>query len=80
METVVSTKRQVVIPKRMRDQWGLLSGTRVNVTSTAAGIQLTPVVARNAKAVLKGLGLTGYKGPRLAIEDMDPLKALDIAK
>jgi AbrB family looped-hinge helix DNA binding protein len=77
METVVSTKGQVVIPKQLREQWGLATGTRVRVTSTAAGIQLTPVLARDAKAVRKGLGLAGYKGPRIAIEDMDPLKALD---
>ncbi len=80
METVVSTKGQVVIPKRLRDQWGLLSGTRVKITSTAAGIQLTPIAERNAKSVLKGLGMAGYKGPRLAIEDMDPLRALDRAR
>lgn len=77
METVISTKGQIVIPKRLRDQWGLVSGMRVKVTSTAAGIQLTPVMARNAKAVLKGLGLAGYKGRRIAIEEMDPLKALE---
>lgn len=80
METVVSTKGQVVIPKRLRDQWGLSSGTRVRVSSTAAGIQLTPVLERNAKSVLKGLGMAGYKGPRLAIEDMDPVKALDTTR
>lgn len=76
MDTVVSTKGQILIPKRLRDQWGLTSGSRVKIASTAAGIQITPIAARNAKAVLKGLGLSGYKGKTIAIEDMDPLAAL----
>ncbi len=80
MDTVISTKGQIVIPKRLRDQWGLASGSRVKIESTAAGIQITPVAARNAKAVLKGLGLAGYKGKAIAIEDMDPLTALKVPR
>ncbi|MBL8380001.1 MAG: AbrB/MazE/SpoVT family DNA-binding domain-containing protein [Burkholderiales bacterium] len=80
MDTVVSTKGQIVIPKRLRDQWGLTSGSRVKIASTAAGIQITPIAARNAKAVLKGLGLSGYKGKTIAIEDMDPLAALKVPR
>ena len=78
MDTAMSTKGQIVIPKRLRDQWGLVTGSRVKIASTPAGIQITPVAARNAKAVLKGLGLSGYKGKPIAIEDMDPLAALHV--
>ena len=80
MDTVISTKGQVVIPKRLRDQWGLTTGSRVKIESTAAGIQITPVVARNARQVLKGLGISGYKGKAIAIEDMDPLAALKVQR
>ena len=80
MNTVISTKGQIVIPKRLRDQWGLASGSRVKIESTSAGIQITPVAARNAKAVLKGLGLAGYRGKAIAIEDMDPLAALKVPR
>ena len=80
MDTAISTKGQIVIPKRLRDQWGLVTGSRVTIASTAAGIQITPVAARNAKAVLKGLGLSGYKGKAIAIEDMDPLAALRVKR
>lgn len=80
MDTIISTKGQVVIPKRLRDQWGLTNGSRVKIESTPAGIQITPVAARNAKAVLKGLGLSGYKGKAIAIEDMDPLTALNVKR
>lgn len=76
MDAVISTKGQIVIPKRLRDQWGLVTGSRVKFASTPAGIQITPVAARNAKAVLKGLGLTGYQGKALSIDEMDPLRAL----
>ncbi len=80
MDTAISTKGQIVIPKRLRDQWGLVTGSRVKIASTPAGIQITPVAARNAKAVLKGLGLSGYKGKTIAIEDMDPLAALNVKR
>ena len=80
MDAVISTKGQIVIPKRLRDQWGLMTGARVKIASTPAGIQITPVAARNAKAVLKGLGLSGYQGKTIAIEDMDPLAALRTEK
>ena len=80
MDTVISTKGQIVIPKRLRDQWGLASGSRVNIESTSTGIQITPMAERNAKAVLKGLGLAGYKGKTIAIEDMDPLTALKVSR
>lgn len=80
MDTTMSTKGQIVIPKRLRDQWGLVTGSRVKIASTPAGIQITPVAARNAKAVLKGLGLSGYKGKTIAIEDMDPLAALHVKR
>ncbi len=76
VDVVISTKGQVVIPKRLRDQWGLVTGSRMSITSTAAGIQMTPVSARNARAVQKGLGLSGYRGKPLTIEEMDPLSAL----
>lgn len=80
MNTVVSTKGQIVIPKKLREQWGLASGSRVTIESTAAGIQITPVAVRNPKAVLKGLGLSGYKGRPIAIDEMDPLAALKMPR
>jgi AbrB family looped-hinge helix DNA binding protein len=76
MEIVVSYRGAVVIPEELREQWGLAGGTRVRVISTAAGILISPVFARNAKAVLDGLGLAGYKGRRIAIDEMNPISGL----
>ena len=80
MDSAISTKGQIVIPKKLRDQWGLATGSRVKIESTPTGIQITPVAARNARAVMKGLGLAGYKGKTIAIEDMDPLAALKVPR
>lgn len=80
MDSAISTKGQIVIPKKLRDQWGLATGSRVRIESTPAGIRITPVAASNAKAVMKGLGLAGYKGKTIAIEDMDPLAALKVQR
>lgn len=80
MDSAISTKGQIVIPKKLRDKWGLATGSRVKIESTAAGIQITPVATRNPKAVMKGLGLAGYKGRTIAIEEMDPLAALKVPR
>lgn len=80
MDAVISTKGQIVIPKRLREQWGLTTGSKVKIASTPAGIRITPVTASNAKAVLSGLGLAGYKGKAIAIEDMNPLAALKVPR
>lgn len=80
VNTVISKKGQIVIPKRLRDQWGLSSGSKVKIESTSAGIQITPVAARNAKAVIKGLGISGYKGNAIAIEEMNPLAVLEVPR
>ena len=56
MDAVISTKGQIVIPKRLRDQWGLITGSRVKIASTPAGIQISPVAARTAlKAFTQGV-------------------------
>ena len=80
MDAVISTKGQVVIPKRLRDQWGLTTGSRVKIESTAVGIQITPLATRNTRQVLKGLGISGYKGSPISIEDMNPLAALKVRR
>ena len=62
MDAVISTKGQVVIPKRLRDQWGLTTGSRVKIESTAVGIQITPLATRNTRQVLKGSWDIGVQG------------------
>ena len=48
--------------------------------TSRTGIQIAPVAARNAMAVVKGLDLAGYKGKTIVIEDMDPPTALKVSR
>ena len=76
MEALISTKGQVVIPKALRDQWGLHAGSSVRFESTASGLRLLPAPAIDVAAVRRGAGLLKSKRPFLRVEEMDPLKAL----
>lgn len=53
-----TTKGQVVIPKRLRQQFRIEAGTRAVVTSTAEGILLKPVTSA---LVERGFGLLKRK-------------------
>ena len=57
METVtISTKFQVVIPKKIRDRLGLLPGQKVQAIAYGGRIELIPVrPARQMKGFLKGI-------------------------
>ena len=76
MEALISTKGQVVIPEALRDQWGLHAGSSVRFESTTSGLRLQPALAIDVAAVRQGAGLLKRRGPRLSVEEMDPLKAL----
>jgi AbrB family looped-hinge helix DNA binding protein len=41
--TTVSSKGQVVIPRALREKYGLTSGTRLEVAESDAGLVLAPV-------------------------------------
>ena len=70
----VSSKGQVVIPKPLRDRWGIAEGAVVAFTEDAQGLHLT--VQREAgRAVMlqslqAGAGLAGYTGPALSPAQM----------
>lgn len=57
METVtVSTKYQVVIPKRVRDQMGIKPGQRVQVIPYMGRIELIPVTSiKDSRGFLNGI-------------------------
>ena len=64
MDAVISTKGQIVIPKRLRDQWGLITGSRVKIASTPAGIQISPVAARTALKASSGAATPSFARSR----------------
>lgn len=51
-ETVVfSTRGQVVIPRRLRREYGIEDGTKARVYETADGILLKPVTAKHIRGI-----------------------------
>ncbi len=76
----VSSKGQVVIPKPLRDRWGIAEGAVVVFTEDAQGLHLT--VQREAgraemlQSLQQGVGLARYTGPALSTAQMrDGLRA-----
>ena len=52
MSTLVTTKGQVTIPKKLRDRYGIKPGARIDFVAGADGIQLRKVVQKGGKGVL----------------------------
>jgi AbrB family looped-hinge helix DNA binding protein len=68
----VSEKGQVVIPIALRRQYGIEPGDRLEVIPEAQGFRLVVESDRKARSARECLGLAGYSGPRLSLEDLDP--------
>lgn len=67
----VSSKGQVVIPKSIRQQMGITAGTRLELSRKANELTLKVIGGRKRSTVEEGIGLAGYKGPPVSIEQMD---------
>lgn len=70
METTLSSKGQIIIPKALRDshQWG--AGTKFLIEDTAAGLVLKPASCFPATDLEEGLGCAGYTGAPKSVEEM----------
>ena len=75
MQTKLSAKGQVVIPKDVRDRMGLEVGEAFDVIETAEGIMLKRPkrgkTISGAEAVVRLREIVKYDGPTISIEDMD---------
>ncbi len=72
METVkVSSKGQVVLPKRIRSALGWVAGTELSVEESGGGVFLRPIRTVVPTTLAEVVGCTGYSGPRLTLEDME---------
>ena len=67
MATLVTTKGQVTIPKKLRDRYGIRPGVRIDFVASPDGIHLRKVVKKEAGSVLGCLRreLAGKKVPAL---------------
>lgn len=71
METKVSTKGQVVLPKAIRDRHAWTSGTRLIVEDRPDGVLLKRVEEKKKLTIDDWAGIVKYKGPPRTIEEMD---------
>ena len=68
----LSSKGQLVIPARLRQLLGLQAGDRLALSLEAEGLRLIPQAPAKTRSASSLIGCTGYQGPPLALEQMDP--------
>ena len=52
MKSLVTTKGQVTIPKKLRDKFGIRPGVQIDFVAAEGGIQLRKVVDRSNPGIL----------------------------
>ena len=68
----LSSKGQLVIPARLRQLLGLQAGDPLALTLEADGLRLTPQDSAKTSSARALIGCTGYQGPAIDLEAMDP--------
>jgi len=70
----VSEKGQMVIPASLRAKLGISAGTRLEVIEEGGNLRLLVEPGRKALSAAACIGITGYTGPKLELDDMDPAR------
>ena len=68
----LSSKGQLVIPARLRQLLGLQAGDRLALSLEADGLRLIPQDPSKTSSARALIGCTGYQGPALVLDAMDP--------
>jgi AbrB family looped-hinge helix DNA binding protein len=71
MQTRISSKGQVVLPKALREKRRWKAGTRLTVEERPDGVLLKPVAKQKVHTIADWAGILKYKGPALTVEDMN---------
>ena len=71
MNTQLSSKGQVVLPKSVRDAHRWVAGTKFTIEDSKDGILLRPVVRLASTRIEDVVGCLGYRGPAKTIKEMD---------
>ncbi|MGB7563516.1 MAG: AbrB/MazE/SpoVT family DNA-binding domain-containing protein [Prochlorococcaceae cyanobacterium] len=69
---ILSSKGQLVIPAALRRRLGLGPGSRLSLTLEGQGLRLEVASAPKIHRAAEVIGCSGYRGPTLPIEAMDP--------
>lgn len=71
----ISSKGQLVLPKAVRDAYGLTAGSEVDIETTGGTIVLRPrsgkSKTRRVYTVDEVAGMLKYDGPPVSVRDMD---------
>ena len=69
----ISSKGQLVLPKAVRDAYGLGPGSEVDIESRGDAIVLKPIARRARKqyTIDEVAGFLKYSGPPVTLEDME---------
>ncbi|MCO5163234.1 MAG: AbrB/MazE/SpoVT family DNA-binding domain-containing protein [Mesorhizobium sp.] len=69
----ISSKGQLVLPKAVRDEFGLGPGSEVDIESVGGSIILKPIARKRRKqyTIDEVAGFLKYDGPPVSIRDMD---------
>jgi AbrB family looped-hinge helix DNA binding protein len=70
----LSSKGQLVIPKRFRRLLGLGPGSRLAVRLRQEGLELRLEANGKTASAREVIGCSGYQGPALPIEALDPAR------
>jgi AbrB family looped-hinge helix DNA binding protein len=71
METTLSSKGQIVIPREIRVSHGWTPGCRFSIFDEGDMIVLKPSVSKNTTTLEDVVGCAGYNGPKKSLADMD---------
>ena len=68
----LSSKGQLVIPAELRRLLGIGPGSRLSLKLEGKGLLLAVEPCRKTGTASDVIGCSGYRGPRISIEAMDP--------
>lgn len=71
METTMSSKGQIVIPRQIRQQHGWQPGVIFTVLEKDNTLILQPVSTKKTTKLEDVIGCTGYRGPKKNLAEMD---------
>jgi len=71
METTLSSKGQIVIPRHIRQIHGWKPGVRFSIYDSGDEIVLKPATTRKTTVLEDVIGCAGYSGPAKSLADME---------